>query len=83
MAGMLVLVRPAKACRMAQASAEKLEHTWPAEKERAVSVPQSEQLERTSKLRNRDPDHQIVRENSVKGSKSCTLIRNRRLRARA
>ena len=32
---------------MAQASAEKLEHTGPAEKERVVSVPQREQLGRT------------------------------------
>ena len=28
-----------RACRMAQASAEKLEHTGPAEKERVASVP--------------------------------------------
>ena len=33
---------------MAQASAEKLEHTGPAEKERVASVPQREQLARTS-----------------------------------
>ena len=32
------------ACRMAQASAEKLEHTGPAEMERVASVPQREQL---------------------------------------
>ena len=36
-----------KACRMAQALAEKLEKTWPAEKERVVSVPSREQLEST------------------------------------
>ena len=36
-----------RACRMAQASAEKLEHTGPAEKERVASVPQTEQLART------------------------------------
>ena len=36
-----------RACRMAQASAEKLEHTGPAEKERVVSVPQKKQLART------------------------------------
>ena len=35
-----------KACRMAQASAEKLEHTGPAKKERVASVPQREQLAR-------------------------------------
>ena len=38
-----------RACRMVQASAEKLEHTGPAEKERVASVPQREQLARTSK----------------------------------
>ena len=36
-----------RACRMAQASAEKLEHTGPAEKERVASAPQREQLEST------------------------------------
>ena len=36
-----------RACRMAQASAEKLEHTGPAEKERVASVPQREQLAKT------------------------------------
>ena len=38
------------ACRMVQASAEKLEHTGPAEKERVASVLQREQLESTLKL---------------------------------
>ena len=33
-----------RACRMVQASAEKLEHTGPAETERVASVPQREQL---------------------------------------
>ena len=49
MADLLVLPRPAqlRAFRMAQASAEKLEHTGPAEKERVASVPQREQLART------------------------------------
>ena len=36
-----------KACRMAQASAEKLEHTGPAEKETVASLPQREQLAST------------------------------------
>ena len=40
-----------RACRMAQASAEKLtlleKHTVPGEKEKVVSVPQREQLART------------------------------------
>ena len=35
------------ACRMAQASAEKREHTGPAEKERVALVPQREQSEST------------------------------------
>ena len=33
-----------RACRMAHASAEKLEHTGPPEKYRVASVPQREQL---------------------------------------
>ena len=37
-------------CRMAQALAEKLKHTGPAEKERVVSVPQREQLASASEL---------------------------------
>ena len=32
---------------MAQTSAEKLEHTWPAEKEKVASAPQREQLAST------------------------------------
>ena len=36
-----------RACRMAQASAEKIEHTGPAEKKRVDSVPQREQLAST------------------------------------
>ena len=36
-----------RASRMARASAEKLEHTGPAEKERVTSVPQREQLAST------------------------------------
>ena len=38
-----------RACRMALASAEKLEQTGPAEKERVASVQQREQLVRTPK----------------------------------
>ena len=38
-----------RACRMAQASAEKLEHIGPAEKERVASVPQRKQLASTPK----------------------------------
>ena len=39
-----------KVCRMAQASAETLEHTGPAEKERVALVPQTEQLASTPEL---------------------------------
>ena len=39
-----------RACRMAQASAEKLEHTGPAEKERVATVPQRGQLARMLEL---------------------------------
>ena len=39
-----------RACRMAQALAEKLEHTGPAEKKRLASVPQREQLASTPDL---------------------------------
>ena len=39
-----------RACKTAQASAEKLEHTGPAKKERVASVPQSEQLASTPEL---------------------------------
>ena len=39
MADLLVLLDQQRACRMAQASAEKLEHTEPAEKKRVASVP--------------------------------------------
>ena len=39
-----------RARRMAQASAEKLEPTGPAKKERVASVPQREQLARTLEL---------------------------------
>ena len=36
-----------RACRMAQALAEKSEHTGPAEKDRVASVPQREQFTST------------------------------------
>ena len=69
---------------MAQASAEKLEHTGPAEKERVASVLQRKQLARTSepplpKKRNRAvcPRYQTVRGESVKMGKSRNLARER------
>ena len=80
-----------RACRMAQALAEKLEHTGPAEKERVASVPQREQLARTPKpplpetKRNRavSPEYQIMRGERVKVGENRTLARERRIRARA
>ena len=74
-----------RACRMAQASTEKLEHTGLAEKERVVSVPQTEQLASTPEpplpkgKRNRAvcPKHHIVRWERVKVSESGTLARDR------
>ena len=76
---------------MAQASAEKLEHTGPAEKERVASVPQREQLASTpeplcqeeKKNRAVSSEHQIVRRERVKVSESRTLARKRVIRARA
>ena len=76
---------------MAQASAEKLEHTWPAEKERVASVPQREQLARTPEpplpkgkgtepCVCKAPDHEGER---VKVGESRTLAREREIRARA
>ena len=60
-----------RARRMPQASAEKLEHTGPAEKERVASVPKREREQLANapeppfakKERNRDvcPEHQIVK----------------------
>ena len=77
-----------RACRMAQASAEKLEHIGPEVKERVASVPQREQLGRAAfakRKRNRAvcPDHQIMRGERVAVSESRTLARERGIRARA
>ena len=46
-ADLLVLPRPAKTCRMVQASAEKREHHGPTEKKRVASMPQRKQLAST------------------------------------
>ena len=55
-----------RACRRAQALAEKLEHTGLAEKERVASMPQQEQLASTpepplSKVKETEPSVQRVR----------------------
>ena len=47
-ADLLVLPRQPKSLQNDASSSEKLEHTGPAEKKRAVSVPQREQLASTS-----------------------------------
>ena len=91
MADLLVLRDQLRACRMAQASAEKLEHTGPAKKERVASVPQREQLARTPEpplpKRKRNsaacPEYQIMRRERAKVRKSRTLARERGIRARA
>ena len=72
-----------RAYRMAQASAEKLEHTGSSEKKKVASVPQREQLASTPEpplpkgKRNKPvcPQHQIVRWERVEVSESCTLAR--------
>ena len=78
-----------EACRIAQASAEKLEHTGPAEKKRVASVPQREQLASMPGLplpkRNTaiGPENQIIKGKRVKMGKCHTLARERRIRAKA
>ena len=49
-----------KACRMVQASTEKLEHIGPAKKKKVASVPQREQLASTLAARAVCPEHQII-----------------------
>ena len=80
-----------RACRMAQASAEKLEHTGPAEKERVALVPQKSnwqmcqsrlcQKEEEQSRQPKAPDRE-VRER-VKMSESRTLAREKGIRAKA
>ena len=69
-----------KDCKMAQASAEKLEQTRPAENEKEASVLQREQLASTPELpwpkeKGIKPSVQIVRREKVKMSTSRTLAR--------
>ena len=75
-----------RTCRIAQASAEKLEHTGPAEKERVASVPQREQLARTPEpplpkgKRNRAvcPEYQIMRGERVKEERMDSTMKEGR-----
>ena len=78
-----------RACRMAQASAEKFEHTGPAEKERVASVPQREQLESTPeqplpKRKGTDPSVQSTRSRGGRKSRWARAApwREREIRAR-
>ena len=71
-----------RACKMAQTSAEKLEHTGPAEKERVALVPQravgkNARAVFAKRKRNKAvcPKHQIVKWDRVKVSKSRSLAR--------
>ena len=73
---------------MAQASAEKLEQSGPAQKERVASVSQKEQLASTPepplpKGKRTEPSVKSVRGERVKVSESSTLARKREIRARA
>ena len=73
---------------MAQASAEKLEHTKPAEKERvaterAVGKNAGAALAKRKRNRAVSPKHQIMRGERVKVGESRTLARVRGIRARA
>ena len=55
-----------RACKMAQASAEKFEHTGRAEKKRVVSVPQKEHLVSTPET----PSKRNKTESSIQSTKS-------------
>ena len=75
---------------MAQASAEKLEHTGPAEKERVASVPQrafgkyaGAYFAKRKRNRVVCPEYQIMSGERVKKDESRTLARARGIRARA
>ena len=79
-----------RACRMAHASADKLEHTGPAEKESCLSateraVGKYARAAFAKRKRNRavGPKHQIVRGEKVKVGESRSLARERGIRAGA
>ena len=55
---------------MAQTSAEKLEHTGPAEKERVVTVPQREQLSSTASRLCQKEQSRLFRAPYCKGGES-------------
>ena len=79
-----------RACRMAQASVKKLEHTEPAEKERVASVPQRAigknaraALAKTKRNKGICPEHQMMRGERVQVGKSHTLEGERMIRVGA
>ena len=75
-----------RACRMTQASAEKLEHTGPTEKERVASVPQRQQLARTSEPpfpKGKEPSVQSTRSWGGGGGRESRWAREKGIRARA
>ena len=65
-----------RACRMAQAPAEKLEHSRPAEKERVALVPQRKQLASTL-------EPLLPKRKRTEPSVQSTLASERKIRARA
>ena len=76
-----------RACRMALASAEKLQQTGPAEKERVATDRAVGKYARASLAKNKRnravcPEYQIMRGERAKVNESCTLARERRIRAR-
>ena len=90
----LMLLRPAESLQMAQASAEKLEHTGPAEKER-VAVGKNSYSTATKRAVGKNarptfakgktnraisPDHQIMSCERVQMTESHILMRERRVR---
>ena len=80
-----------RACRMAQASAEKLEHTGPAEKgkgglsatERAVGKNAGAALVKRKRNRAVSPEYQIMGRERIKVGKRRVLARERKIIAGA
>ena len=84
MANLLVLPRAAESLQNGTGISKKNLLTGSAKKERVASAPQSEQLAGMSepplpKRKKTEPSVQIMRCESIKVSKSCTLARERRI----
>ena len=86
---LLVLPTPVKSLQNGAGLSRKVDHTGPAEKERVVLVPQRELLARTLQLaflKGKRAIHsyqKMLRKERVQVGKNCTLVRKRRVRARA